>query len=43
MRRFFVLAAIAALTAQQILPPTAVLGFEPGTDSMLARWREVSG
>lgn len=51
MRRSLVLAALAALTArpsdrltaQHILPPAAVLGFEPGTDSMLARWREVSG
>src|SRR3989441_11683812 len=30
-------------TAEPPIRPSAALGFEPGTDSMLADWKQVSG
>ncbi|HXM37283.1 MAG TPA: M14 family metallopeptidase [Gemmatimonadales bacterium] len=41
MPALFALAVI--LSVQQSPPPATVLGFEPGADSMLADWKQVSG
>jgi len=41
MTPFLLLALLQ--TAEPPIRPSAALGFEPGTDSMLADWRQVSG
>ena len=41
MTPFLLLALLQ--TAEPPIRPSAALGFEPGTDSMLADWKQVSG